>query len=694
MVLLQCHNVYRGTMRIDIKTTFRNNHWEFAFHPSQRLLSPSRCHSSILIGSKSTNLPSFRHLLIHRTKAISSSPTAMDNPSQQQQQVLESFLSWLIANGVKGIGVKDSKIALYQRNGDERGIVAIQPITKGQTLASVPLHLAITDHPDDEESNAIFASSNNAIAPWSVRLACKILRMKYQGYDCPWFPYISVLPCRVPTPLSTFSWEDISSIGYQPMKTKIDGALWLSSTAWSTLPPSALTAPCHAAAASLDDDDDDDQNKRNDFEWALSVVHSRTFGTAGQRGGIGVRMLVPLIDMLNHAGDTLPNSTQDPPMSSSSGSNSQAVAADNVRWDIVTKIGGDHIMVLTATRDCIAGEEMFLSYGERSNDDFFLYYGFVPQRNYHDNVVLFESIEESLEWYLERNIPKGVLSPEQIQAALVEAYTIGTSDSMTPDSDRCGEGASSSGGLQDKILLYSTGALDDTTQATPPTPFSTTINPAGMEGMSKQELESIQRDQAQIKLSTNMRVDGRLIGAFTVLHSIARTAGSSTVCDNVQQHVREAVSQRAQEVLHSMHSMSGVNILRDLEQLSTWESTLLPEDQVHGFHVLYEKYASKISSSSFLQTIADTIHNADGSRVNKEDVPLAVVVDARVGSDDQMISLFFSGDAEKKESPVTTTGTGTVSPEKTRNNANNVPINALIYRTYKTMILWDAINNE
>lgn len=30
---------------------------------------------------------------------------------------------------------------------------------------------------------------------------------------------------------------------------------------------------------------------------------SRTFGNASQRGGIGVRMLVPLIDMLNHAGD-------------------------------------------------------------------------------------------------------------------------------------------------------------------------------------------------------------------------------------------------------------------------------------------------------------------------------------------------------------------------------------------------------
>lgn len=33
------------------------------------------------------------------------------------------------------------------------------------------------------------------------------------------------------------------------------------------------------------------------------VVHSRTFGSAAKGGGVGVRMLVPLVDMLNHSGD-------------------------------------------------------------------------------------------------------------------------------------------------------------------------------------------------------------------------------------------------------------------------------------------------------------------------------------------------------------------------------------------------------
>lgn len=33
------------------------------------------------------------------------------------------------------------------------------------------------------------------------------------------------------------------------------------------------------------------------------VVHSRTFGSAAQGGGVGVRMLLPLVDMFNHGGD-------------------------------------------------------------------------------------------------------------------------------------------------------------------------------------------------------------------------------------------------------------------------------------------------------------------------------------------------------------------------------------------------------
>ena len=61
------------------------------------------------------------------------------------------------------------------------------------------------------------------------------------------------------------------------------------------------------------------------------------------------------------------------------------------------------------TRPVAAGEELFISYGERSNTDFFVHYGFVPLRNPRDDVVLFSSIEDALDWYvLDSGLPCGL----------------------------------------------------------------------------------------------------------------------------------------------------------------------------------------------------------------------------------------------------------------------------------------------
>jgi hypothetical protein len=59
----------------------------------------------------------------------------------------------------------------------------------------------------------------------------------------------------------------------------------------------------------------------------LQVVHSRTFGAPGRQGSVGVRMLVPLVDMLNHAGDYITS----PPGASSAGALPAVQAYDNVR---------------------------------------------------------------------------------------------------------------------------------------------------------------------------------------------------------------------------------------------------------------------------------------------------------------------------------------------------------------------------
>lgn len=53
-------------------------------------------------------------------------------------------------------------------------------------------------------------------------------------------------------------------------------------------------------------------------------MHSRTFATAGQDGGVGVRVMVPVLDMFNHAGDEVRNLLT-----------SRSRPCDNCRWQAV-----------------------------------------------------------------------------------------------------------------------------------------------------------------------------------------------------------------------------------------------------------------------------------------------------------------------------------------------------------------------
>jgi hypothetical protein len=57
-------------------------------------------------------------------------------------------------------------------------------------------------------------------------------------------------------------------------------------------------------------------------------------------------------------------------------------------------------MVVSATSDVAEGSQLLLSYGERTSDDFFVHYGFVPPLlNPHEDALLFEDMEEALDWH-------------------------------------------------------------------------------------------------------------------------------------------------------------------------------------------------------------------------------------------------------------------------------------------------------
>lgn len=51
--------------------------------------------------------------------------------------------------------MEDSPAGLYCGEDGDRGVMALQDIARGQEVFRVPLRLALTDHSQDKESNAL-----------------------------------------------------------------------------------------------------------------------------------------------------------------------------------------------------------------------------------------------------------------------------------------------------------------------------------------------------------------------------------------------------------------------------------------------------------------------------------------------------------------------------------------------------------
>ncbi|GAB4820987.1 hypothetical protein N2152v2_008033 [Parachlorella kessleri] len=546
-----------------------------------------------------------------------------------------------------------------------KGGIWLKAAERGETLLRVPLRLALSDHPSDEDSNALVYQG----APWSVRLAAKLLRLRRTGATCPWHPYLQVLPERVPSPHTTFQWEDIQEIQYAPMLYDYNYAVWVANSAEQQLSPAATGG---ASAEEL--------------EWALSVVHSRSFGSPGE-GGAAVRMLVPLVDFLNHAGDEFQLGGGAALLGSAAG--------DNVRWDLEAPAGegGEWHMKVSATRDIEGGEELLLSYGERSNDSFFQHYGFIPPRNPHDDVTLFDNIEDAVQWLcdaLVRQSPKPPASQakQEAVAATVQA-------------------------AQNYALPLG------------PQPAAT----------SQQESEVMAREAARVKLLAGARLDGRLMAAFSELQKVLAQAGTTEAADSEggspaalamfaeslaarQRQFHRLVATRCQEMLASMPTQ----LLQDLERLAGWEQEA---GGTHGFDSMLQHYRTEIEAYSAGQGgSADSPFGgaADSSTEGLRSTPAAdsvsslsdaaaspcehgPVVDAGLGSlsgeDEGLLGLLRqlatstieAAPADAEVNPeVNQAAAGGWAAEP----AEQVPpqqrsMLPVIYRAYKKMILWDAI---
>ena len=140
-----------------------------------------------------------------------------------------------------------------------------------------------------------------------------------------------------------------------------------------------------------------------DIRWALAVIQSRSFGN-----GMGQEILIPFVDLMNH-GDLHTNELfVDHPLANVTYGwlPAKKKATNPKEWS----------MVIEAKTTILEGEELFVSYGDHSNEYFLLYYGFVPLYNPRDEFVLFGNLDDILEWFFQRYpVRRGSITEDQLK---------------------------------------------------------------------------------------------------------------------------------------------------------------------------------------------------------------------------------------------------------------------------------------
>jgi hypothetical protein len=320
-----------------------------------------------------------------RAAAQAASAAAADADVAALTRQVGALVGWCVQRGAQGDGLA---VSPGGPGGRGRGVVATRAIEPGETLLTIPLSLGIVDEPGGHP--AACDAAVLARTPWVARLACRLLQESAAGAASEWAPYMALLPRAVATPLR----DDAALAALAPYAPLAAEAAEVRAHAAAAYAALQEDAPAALAGATLPQ-----------FLDAVSVVYSRAYGFRAAAGAAVtgyLRVMVPLADMINHGGDESPAAgALFPP----------GRDASNVRWEIAPVDenadaaadaavgGGGFAMSVVASAPLAEGDEALFSYNEQSNDHFLCYYGFVPTRNAHDDIVLWASADEALAWH-------------------------------------------------------------------------------------------------------------------------------------------------------------------------------------------------------------------------------------------------------------------------------------------------------
>jgi [ribulose-bisphosphate carboxylase]-lysine N-methyltransferase len=269
-----------------------------------------------------------------------------------------ALVEWLEANGVRlsdkagwgvpahALRVEGSTMEDFEDSG--RGILARTSIRNGDPFMTVPGELIMTK----DVAERVLPFSIGDVGEY-LALALLLMYERARGDESFWAPYIEILPTAEEVG-QTWLWSDEDL-------AKLEGSNVVDDTASLSekLQREYGTIQTILAQAGLQDDP---RFGFETFQWAMSMLFSRAINLRE----VDKVALVPYADLLNHS----------------------PYVSSGFFFNQIPLSGGKRQVVLYADRDYAKGDQVLITYGQKSNAELALLYGFVVDRNLYDEVQL------------------------------------------------------------------------------------------------------------------------------------------------------------------------------------------------------------------------------------------------------------------------------------------------------------------
>ncbi|KAL7484768.1 hypothetical protein ACHAW6_010392 [Cyclotella cf. meneghiniana] len=247
-----------------------------------------------------------------------------------------------------------------------RGLLARRSINDGDELLKIPMELCITRRSARKAlgKDALQEGINEYLA-----IACQLIHEKYVLKDESFYaPYIGVLP-EVDEVNPTFTWsdEDLSFLEGSPVVAATRSLQMKLRREYD-----ALLGGEGGLIEKFPDRFPKEHFTYDNWVWAFTMLFSRAIRLRNLKVGERLAM-VPYADLINHSAF------------------SQAFIDARECGDWLFK-NGDEEVILYADRGYRQMEQVYISYGQKSNAELLLLYGFALERNPYNSVDVTVSI--------------------------------------------------------------------------------------------------------------------------------------------------------------------------------------------------------------------------------------------------------------------------------------------------------------